>query len=104
MARPIKVLEATEAVCRELRRRVRAPTSAQRDRFRAEIILRRLDGLKEADVAAHLATSVPTVSTWSHRFAHAGLDVLADKAGRGRKVSIPADKLARVVTEVTRPP
>jgi transposase len=104
MARPIKVLKATEAVRRELRRRVRAPTSAQRDRFRAEIILLRLDGLKEADVAARLATSVPTVSTWSHRFEQAGLDGLADKAGRGRKVSIPADKLARVVTEVTQPP
>ena len=43
MARPIKVLEAAEAVRRDLRRRVRAPTSAQRDRFRAEIILRRIN-------------------------------------------------------------
>jgi transposase len=104
MARPIKVLATTEVVRAELRRRVKAPTSAQRDRFRAEIVLLRLDGLKEADVAARLATSVPTVSTWSHRFAKAGLAGLQDKAGRGRKPSIPAAKLARVVTEVTQPP
>jgi transposase len=104
MARPIKVLVATEAVRVELRRRVKASTSAQRDRFRAEIILLRLDGLKEADVAARLATSVPTVSTWSHRFEKAGLAGLQDRAGRGRKPSIPAAKLERVVTEVTQPP
>jgi len=104
MARPVKVLEATEAVRVELRRRVKAPTSAQRDRFRAEIILLRLEGLKEADVAARLSTSVPTVSTWSHRFEKAGLSGLQDKAGRGRKPSIPAAKLERAVTEVTQPP
>jgi transposase len=104
MPRRIKVLEATEAVRGELRRRVRAPTSEQRDRFRAEIILLRLDGLKEADVAARMATSVPTVSTWSSRFEKAGLAGLKDKAGRGRKPSIPAAKLERVVTEVTQPP
>jgi transposase len=104
MARPIKVLEASDAVCAELRRRAKAPTSTQRDRFRAEIILLRLDGLKEADVAARLATSVPTVSTWSSRFEKAGLAGLQDKAGRGRTPSIPAAKLERVVTEVTQPP
>jgi transposase len=82
--RPIKVLEASEAVRAELRRRVKAPTSAQRDRFRAEIILLRLDGLKEVDVAARLATSLPTVSTWSSRFEKTGLAGIKDKAGRGR--------------------
>ena len=104
MARPIKVLEASDVVRAELRRRVKAPTSTQRDRFRAEIILLRLDGLKEADVAARLATSAPTVSTWSSRFEKAGLAGLQDKTGRGRKPSIPAAKLERVVTEVTQPP
>jgi transposase len=104
MPRPIKVLEASDAVRAELRRRIKAPTSTQRDRFRAEIILLRLDGLKEADVAARLATSAPTVSIWSSRFEKAGLAGLQDKAGRGRKPSIPAAKLERVVTEVTQPP
>jgi transposase len=104
MARPIKVLQATDEVERELRRRAVAPTSAYRDRFRAEIILLRLAGLKEADVATRLRTSVPTVSLWSSRFEKAGLGGLTDKAGRGRKPSIPPAKINCVVTEVTQPP
>src|SRR5450432_23121 len=103
MARPIKILEASDAVRAELRRRVNAPTSAQRDRFRAEIILLRLERLKVTEVAERLAASVPTVSTWSSRFEDAGLGGLKDKVGRGRKPSIPAAKIERVVTEVTRP-
>jgi hypothetical protein len=39
-----------------------APTSAHRDRFRANIILRRLDGLKIESIAKQLKTSMPTVS------------------------------------------
>ena len=52
MARPIKLLEATEPVLRELRRRVKASTSTCRDRFPIEIILLRLNRLRMADVAA----------------------------------------------------
>ena len=88
----------------ELQRRARASTSAHRDRFRAEIILLRLEGIKIAEVAERLGTSAPTVSTWSSRFEAQGLDGLKDRAGRGRKPSIPRKKIERVVTEVTRPP
>jgi hypothetical protein len=41
---------------------------------------------------------------WSRRFESAGLAGLDEKPGRGRKASIPAVTLARVVTEATRPP
>ena len=51
---PIKVLVTTDAVVSELQRRAKAPTSAYRDRFRAEIILLRLSGLKVAEVAARV--------------------------------------------------
>ena len=64
----------------------------------------RLDGLKIEDVAERMGTSMPTVSTWSSRFEQFGLDGLEDKAGRGRKPSIPTKKIERVITEVTRPP
>ena len=47
---------------------------------------------------------MPTVSTWSGRFEAHGLDGLNDKAGRGRKPSIPRKKIECVVAEVTRPP
>jgi len=104
MARPIKVVTASEEMRAELERRAKASTSAHRDRFRAQIVLLRLDGLKIEDVAERMGTSMPTVSTWSSRFEKLGLDGLVDKPGRGRKPSIPARKIERVVTEVTRPP
>jgi transposase len=104
MARPIKKLSASDEVRAELARRAKASTSPHRDRFRAGIILLRLDGLKIEEVAERMGTSMPTVSKWSGRFEAAGLDGLDDKSGRGRKPSIPTEKVARVVTEVTRPP
>jgi transposase len=103
MARPVKVITASAEVRAELQRRAKAP-SAHRDRFRANIILRRLEGLKIESVAKQLKTSMPTVSTWSGRFEAHGLDGLNDKAGRGRKPSIPLKKIECVVAEVTRPP
>jgi len=72
--------------------------------LRANIILLRLEGLKIADVAERMGTSMPTVSTWSSRFEQFGLDGLKDKSGRGRKPSIPVKKIERVITEATRPP
>jgi transposase len=104
MARPIKVVEASADVRAELERRAKAATSAHRDRFRADIILLRLGGLGIEAVAERMRTSMPTVSTWSSRFERYGLDGLKDKTGRGRKPSIPAAKIERVITEVTRPP
>jgi transposase len=80
MARPVKVITASAEVRAELQRRAKAPTSAHRDRFRANIILLRLEGLKIESVAKQL---MPTVSTWSGRFEAHGLDGLNDKAGRG---------------------
>jgi transposase len=99
MARPVKVITASAEVRAELHRRAKAPTSAHRDRFRANIILLRLEGLKIESVAKQLKTSMPTVSTWSGRFEAHGLDGLNDKAGRGRKPSIPRKKIERVVAE-----
>ena len=104
MARPIKVITAGAEIWAELQRRANAPTSAHRDRFRAKIILLRLEGLKIATIAKRLKTSMPTVSTWSAHFEAHGLDGLNDKSGRGRKPSITEKKIERVVTDATRPP
>jgi hypothetical protein len=54
MARPIKRMRAERDVVKELRRRSRATTIGVRDRERAEIILRRLDGVGVEAVAAQL--------------------------------------------------
>lgn len=88
----------------ELQRRGRASTTSPRDCLRARIVLLRGEGLKEKDVAEKLGTSITTVSLWSRRFEENGLDGLQDKPGRGRKPWLPAEKIQKVVTEVTQPP
>ena len=75
MARPIKVITAGAEIRAELQRRANAPTSAHRDRFRAKIILLRLEGLKIATVA-----SLPTASLATRKPSHptrAGADMKA---------------------------
>ena len=104
MARPIKRLQASRDIVKELQRRSHSTTIAVRDRERAEIILRRLDGIGVQAVARQLSTTAKRVSVWSGRFERSGLEGLDDLAGRGRKTSIPDAKVARVVTEATRPP
>jgi len=104
MARPIKRLKAEPEVVEELRRRSRGRTSMVRDRQRAEIILLRLEGVSVAEIAVRLETTAKRVSMWSKRFETRGLTGLEEAAGRGRKPSIPAKKIDRIVTEVTRPP
>ena len=104
MARPIKVITASEEVRAELEWRSKAPKCAYRDRLRARIVLARLDGMGIKDVAGRVNASTPVVSKWSSRFERFGLEGLKDKTGRGRKPSIPAAKIERVITGVTRPP
>jgi transposase len=104
MARPIKRLEAEPSVMAELRRRSRSTTVGVRDRERAEIILLRVEGLGVEAVAERLSTTPKRVSMWCSRFVRSGLDGLVDEPGRGRKASIAAAKVARVITEATRPP
>ena len=104
MGRPIKRLQAEPGVIAVLRRRSRSTTIGMRDRERANIILLRIEGLGVEAVAERLSTTSKRVSMWSTRFARSGLDGLPDEPGRGRKASISAAKVERVITEATRPP
>jgi Homeodomain-like domain len=63
-----------------------------------------LYGVGVEAVAERLKTTPKRVSLWSGRFETFGLKGLDDKPGRGRKPSIQSAKVARVVTEATRPP
>lgn len=104
MARPISIIELTPGEETELRRRVRSHTSSKRDSLRAAIVLRRAEGVKQADVAEELGVSVPCVNKWSQRFEREGLAGLSDAPGRGRKHSIPEETVARVVAEAGQAP
>ena len=104
MARPVSVLDLTQAEKLQLQRVTRRKTSSQRDSLRARIVLRRAEGSREAEVAEALGVSITTVSTWSRRFELQGLEGLRDRPGRGRKSGLAADKVRQVITRVVQPP
>jgi transposase len=104
MARPISVIELTSEERQELTRRSRASTASRRDSLRAQIVLQRAAGKREADVAELLNTSITTVSLWSRRFEQEGLPGLVDQPGRGRKPYLPIAKVKQIVEKVTQPP
>jgi len=103
MARPVSKIEITESERKELRRRVRASTTSKRDSLRAAIILRRAQGIGQVQLARELGVSAACVNKWSQRFERDGLNGLRDKPGRGRRPSIPAQKVEQVITKATRP-
>jgi len=103
MARPVSKIEITESERKELRRRVRASTISKRDSLRAAIILRRAQGIGQVQLARELGVSAACVNKWSQRFERDGLNGLRDKPGRGRRPSIPAQKVEQVITKATRP-
>jgi transposase len=104
MARPIEVLRLTDSEESELQRRVNAPSTPKRDSLRAEIILLRARGIRQTRIAKKIKKCVSTVNKWSRRFKLYGLPGLNDLSGRGRKDSLPMDKVETVVTKVTKPP
>jgi transposase len=74
------------------------------DRFRARIILLRLEGRSETEVARTLGCSMGAVCKWSKRFDAQGMIGLKDAPGRGRKERLPTEKISLVVERATRPP
>ena len=104
MARPISKVDLSETERQELESRVKASTASQRDSLRAAIILRRAEGIKQAQVAQELGVSVACVNKWSQRFQRDGLDGLQDAKGRGRPPSRAAEKIEQVITRATQPP
>src|SRR6516162_1942788 len=104
MARPILQLGASNEELAELGRLVRGSKVPVRDRFRANIISRRLEGKSETEVAKELGCSLGAVCKWSKRFDAQGLTGLKDAPGRGRKERLPTEKISLVVERATRPP
>ena len=103
MGKQVKVLELTAEEERELRRRVRCPTTSQRDSFRASIVLLGAEGVGQIEAARRLNTSQTTVSKWRRRFERQGIAGLIDKPGRGRKRSISNQTVEQVVAKASQP-
>ncbi|MDR3078051.1 MAG: IS630 family transposase [Planctomycetota bacterium] len=101
--RPVAAPAVTDEQRGELERRVRAAKTSRRDHLRASVILLRADGLGQKEVAERLGCSENCVSKWTARFRRLGLEGLADAPGRGRKPSLPPEKVEAVIMRVSRP-
>jgi len=87
---------------RELERLAKSPTSPVRAARRARIVLSAAQGLTNLQIAQQLGVNVNSVSLWRRRFAMEGVEsLLRDRPGRGRKASIPREKIAEVVRRTT---
>jgi transposase len=96
------MLELSEEGRLKLRRRVRASAIAKRDHVRAEITLLRSEGLSQKGVAERPGLNMVLVNRWCQRFEAAGLDGLRDQAGGGRRPSVPAEKIEKILAEAGR--
>ena len=87
-----------------LEARVRAPTTEQRDVFRAWIILLASEGRSTRSIARSVATMPRTVSTWRGRFAREGLAGLVDKPRPGPAPKYDVGTGQRILAVLERPP
>jgi transposase len=87
-----------------LEARVRAPTTEQRDVFRARIVLLACEGRSTRSIARMLETMPRTVSLWRGRFAHEGLSGLQERPRPGPAPKYTAETGRRILTVLERAP
>jgi len=97
MGRPISLIKLTGEDEVELRRRVCAAKTPQRDSKRARIVLLLSQGLTQTEVARRTGVSPSSVNKWSQRFRRDKLEGLLVKPRPGRTPTITAEKIAQVI-------
>src|SRR5450759_2522525 len=76
----------------------RSGVAAYRDVQRARALLLASDGVANTRIGAEVGVSPTSVSNWRERFISEGLGLFGPvREGRGRKPSIPAEKVAAIV-------
>ena len=98
MRSPTAPLLVTDEQRSVLERLIRSHAAPHRDVQRARVLLMACDGFANTRIAAEVGVAPMTVKAWRDRFAKDGLqDFSAVRPGRGRKPSIPAEKVAEIV-------
>jgi transposase len=106
MRAPTPALTLTDAQRKILGTLVKSQTAAHRVVQRANALLMAADGLANTAIGAELHVSPTSVAQWRNRFERDGLTHFGElDKGRGRKPTIPADKIDEVVrlTQQGRP-
>ena len=98
MRSPTAALPLADGQREVLEKLARSQTAKHRDVQRARGLLLAADGVANTRIGADLGVSPTTVSNWRERFATDGLKGLGVvRRGRGRKPSIPAEKVQAIV-------
>jgi transposase len=88
---------------RILERQMRGRSTAARVVMRSRIVLLAGEGLQNNQIAALMGIAPRTVALWRGRFRELGLSgLLKDAARPGRKPSIPASVVAKVIEKTTQ--
>ena len=104
MPRIAPSINLTESERESLRKVVNAATSAQRDVFRARIVLSAADGVPSNEIAKELCTRPATVSQWRGRFARSGMAGLLDAPRPGKKPVYTDDTERRILAKLDEKP
>src|SRR6266700_5286193 len=92
-----------EETRRILERQSRGRSTAARVVMRSRIVLSAAEGLQNNQIAAEMGIAPRTVSLWRGRYLELGLrGLLKDAARPGRKPSIPASVVAKVIEKTTQ--
>ena len=96
------VVALTQEDRAELERIVRASTSPVRAVRRAQVVLLAAEGLTNQEIAERLGMGINGVARWRRRYVEQGLEAsLQDRPGRGRRPSIPEERVAEVLAKTT---
>jgi transposase len=87
-----------------LEARLRAPTTPQRDVFRARIVLLAAQERSTRSIARELQTMPRTVSHWRGRYAREGLAGLEERRRPGPKPKYGAEAGRRILAVLDTPP
>ena len=98
MRSPTAPLPVTDEQRSVLERLIRSQTAPHRDVQRARVVLMACDGFANTRIASEVGVAPMTVKAWRDRFSQDGLkDFSAVRPGRGRKPSIPPEKIEEIV-------
>ncbi len=99
-AAPLAMSSAQREVLEKV---ARSGTAAHREVVRARVLLDAADGVANTTIADRREVTAVTVRAWRAAFASDGLSGWGKvKAGRGRKASIPHEKVAEIVELTTK--
>lgn len=100
-------LDVTESQRLTLEVLAKSTTASHRDVLRATALLLAAGGIANTHIASQVGVSTATVRSWRARFGCFGLEKFSQiSEGRGRKVSIPPEKIEAIVeaTLHSKPP